>query len=69
MFHQFYATTKDRKGNEHNYKLPAGDGVPNGHEIVNLAVASRFKFSEIIDSETAQLLRDAFPVKVRRAKA
>lgn len=69
MFHRFYATTKDRKGNEHNYVLPAGTGVPSGHEITSLSKASQFKFSEIIDAETAQLLKDAFPVKGRRAKA
>jgi len=69
MFHSFYATTKDRRGNEHNYKLPAGTAVPSGHEITNLSVASRFTFAEIVGAETAQLLRDAFPVKVRRAKA
>jgi hypothetical protein len=65
MFHSFYATTKDRKGNEHNYRLPAGTAVPSGHEITNLSVASRFKFSEIVDAETAQLLRDMFPVRGR----
>lgn len=70
MFHGYYATTKDRKGNEHNYKLPQGEGVPNGHEITSLAVASRFKFAEIVDAETADLLKNFFPgVKVRRAKA
>jgi hypothetical protein len=69
MFHGFYATTKDRKGNEHNYKLRKGEGVPSGHEITDLSVASRFKFSEIIDPEMAKLLKDAFPVKGRRAKA
>jgi hypothetical protein len=68
MFHGFYATTRDRKNNEHNYKLRQGEGVPNGHEITNLAVAGRFKFAEIVDADTAQLLKDMFP-KARRAKA
>ena len=70
MFHQYYATTKDRKGGEHNYRLPAGDGVPFGHEITNLAVAGRFKFSEIVDEKTVQDLKALFPVKKRdRASA
>lgn len=56
MFHAYYATTKDKKGNEHNYRLPAGEGVPNGHEITNLAVASRFKLSDIVSAETYDLL-------------
>jgi hypothetical protein len=66
MFHSYYATTKDRKNNEHNYKLALGEGVPNGHEITNLSVAGRFKFSEIVDAETAQLLKDMFPVRRSR---
>jgi len=70
MFRQFYATTKDRKGHEHNYKLAAGEGVPSGHEITNLAVAGRFKLSEIIGEETAKELKELFPVrKGNRASA
>lgn len=70
MFHRFYATTKDRKGNEHNYKLSAGEGVPSGHEITNLSVAGRFKFSEIVGDDTAKALKELFPVrKGRRASA
>jgi len=70
MFRQFYATTKDRKGHEHNYRLGAGETVPNGHEIVNLSVAGRFKFSEILDEKTVQDLKALFPVrKSDRAKA
>lgn len=69
MFHQYYATTKDRKGNEHNYRLPAGEAVPKGHEITNLTVAGRFKFSEIVDEETSDLLKNLFPLhKGHRAK-
>jgi len=60
MFHQFYATTRDKKGHEHNYRLPAGEGVPNGHEITNLAVAGRFKFAEIIDDKMAKDLKELF---------
>jgi hypothetical protein len=56
MFHSFYATTKDRKGNEHNYRLPAGTGVPSGHEITSLTVGSRFKLSDIVDADTYELL-------------
>ena len=67
MFHQFYATTKDRKGNEHNYKLRQGEGVPSGHEITSLSVAGRFKFSEMIDEETAKALKNLFPRKATRA--
>lgn len=68
MFHKFYATTKDRKGHEHNYKLNAGEGVPSGHEITSLAVASRFKFAEIVGEEMAKDLKELFPVrKGRRA--
>lgn len=68
MQHQFYATTKDRKGNEHSYKLNTGEGVPSGHEITSLAVAGRFKFSEIIGDKLAKDLKELFPVrKSRRA--
>lgn len=70
MFHQFYATTKDKKGHEHNYRLNAGDPVPQGHEITALSVAGRFKFSEIIGDELAKDLKELFPVKKgRRASA
>jgi hypothetical protein len=70
MFHSFYATTKDRKGNEHNYRLPAGTGVPSGHEITNLSVASRFKLSDIVDAETYELLvAMSSKGKAHRAKA
>lgn len=56
MFHAYYATTKDRKGNEHNYKLPAGEGVPNGHEITNLAVASRYKLTDFLSPGDLEVL-------------
>jgi|KBSSwiStaDraftv2_1062776.scaffolds.fasta_scaffold17064_5 hypothetical protein len=70
MFHQFYATTKDKKGHEHNYRLPAGEAVPSGHEITDLSVAGRFKFSEIVGDKMAKDLKELFPVKKRdRAKA
>lgn len=70
MFRQFYATTKDKKGHEHNYKLSTGETVPSGHEITNLSVAGRFKFSEIIDEKTAHALKELFPVrKSKRASA
>ena len=58
MFHGYYASTKDRKGNEHNYKLASGEAVPSGHEITSLSVASRFKLSEIVDADTAALLKE-----------
>jgi hypothetical protein len=66
MFHSYYATTKDKKNHEHNYRLPAGEGVPNGHEITNLSVAGRYKFAEIVGKETADLLKDLFPVRGKR---
>jgi len=66
MFHSYYVSTKDKKNHEHNYRLPAGEGVPTGHEITNLAVAGKHKFSDIIDPETAQLLKDAFPTRRNR---
>lgn len=70
MFHQYYATTKDKKGHEHNYKLNAGEGVPYGHEITDLSVAGRFKLSEIVGEKMAKDLKELFPVKKRdRAKA
>lgn len=69
MFHQFYATTKDKKGHEHNYRLPAGEAVPSGHEIVALSVAGRYKLSEIIGDKMAKDLKELFPVrKADRAK-
>lgn len=70
MFHSYYASTKDKKSHEHNYRIPAGEGVPNGHEITNLAVAGKFKFAEIVGPEMAQLLKDMYPVRGKRnAKA
>ena len=70
MFHAYYATTKDRKGNEHNYKLPAGEGVPSGHEITNLSVASRYNFAEFLDEDSAAaLFMMSSKGKARRAKA
>lgn len=69
MFHQFYASTKDKKGHEHNYRLPAGEAVPMGHEITNLSVAGRFKFNEILSKENVDLLNSLFPTrKARRAE-
>jgi hypothetical protein len=65
MFHQYYATTKDRKNHEHHYKLNAGEGVPAGHEITSLSVAGRFKLSEIIGDDLARDLKELFPVKKR----
>ncbi len=70
MFRQYYATTKDKKGHEHNYKLHAGETVPYGHEIMDLSVAGRFKFSEILDKKTVEDLKALFPIrKGNRAKA
>ncbi len=65
MYQYFYASTKDRKGHVHNYKLTNGDTVPSSHEIVDLSVASRFKFSEIIRSDQADALAALFPRKSR----
>jgi hypothetical protein len=70
MFRQFYATTKDRKGHEHNYKLSTGETVPSGHEITNLAVAGRFKFEEMLKPEDrAALEMMGSKKKNRRASA
>lgn len=69
MFRQFYVTTKDRKGGEHNYKLDSGDTVPSGQEIVNLAVAGRFKFSEVIGEQMTKDLKELFPTKKSRRAA
>lgn len=70
MFQAFYATTKDRKGHEHNYRLNSGETVPNGHEITDLSVAGRFKFAEIIGDKMAKDLKELFPVrKGNRASA
>jgi hypothetical protein len=63
MFRHFYATTKDRKGHEHNYKLGSGETVPSGHEIVDLSVAGRFKMTEILDEKTVKDLKELFPVR------
>lgn len=65
MFRQFYATTKDRKGHEHRYRLAAEETIPGGHEIIDLSVAGRFKFSEILDQKTVEDLKALFPVKKR----
>lgn len=62
MRQEFYATTKDKKGNEHNYRLSSGETVPFGHEIVDLALAGRFKFAEIIGDKMARDLKVLFPV-------
>jgi len=68
MRHQFYATTKDKKGHEHNYRLDQNEPVPYGHEIVDLSLAGRFKFTEIIGEKMAKDLKELFPVrKGRRA--
>jgi len=56
MFKYFYATTKDKKGGEHNYKLGAGDTVPSGHEITDLSVAGRFKLVDMLKPEDRDLL-------------
>jgi hypothetical protein len=71
MFHRFYATTKDKSGKEHNFKLSAGEGVPIGHEITDLSVAGRFKFADVIDKDTYDLLMYAYGIKGKgqRAKA
>lgn len=63
MFHHYYATTKDRKNNEHNYRLASGERVPNGHEITSLSVASRFKFAELIGEDKARELKELFPAR------
>ena len=63
MFQSFYATTKDKKGHEHSYRLKAGEGIPQGHEITDLSVAGRFKFADIIDAETYALLMDVYGIK------
>lgn len=68
MRNEFYATTKDKKGHEHNYRLGPGETVPYGHEIVDLALAGRFKFAELIGDKMAKDLKELFPVrKARRA--
>jgi hypothetical protein len=70
MQQHFYATTKDRKGGIHNYKLATGEGVPKGHEITDLSVAHRFKMTDILSPESVDLLEALFPGrKARNAKA
>jgi hypothetical protein len=61
MFRYFYASTKDRKGNTHNYKLPAGEAIPKGHEITDLSVAGQFPMTELLSNEELLILKDAFP--------
>jgi hypothetical protein len=63
MRHQFYATTKDKKGHEHSYRLDSSETVPYGHEITDLSVAGRFKFSEIIGDKLTKDLKELFPVR------
>lgn len=58
MFQYFYASTKDRKNQLHSYKLVSGETVPTNHEIIDLSIGSRFKFSELIGDEAAKRLKD-----------
>lgn len=68
MFKYFYASTKDRKGNTHNYKLTSGETVPINHEIVDLSVASRFKLSEMLSDEAIDTLNAFVGRKPRNAE-
>ncbi len=61
MFRYFYATTQDRKKNTHQYKLPAGEAVPAGHEITDLSIAGQFQVSELLSGEDIQALKSLFP--------
>ncbi len=58
MYKYYYASTKDRRGHTHNYKLTANETVPVSHEIVNLSVASTFKFSELVSADVAAKMRE-----------
>jgi hypothetical protein len=67
MFHYFYATTKDKKGGIHQYKLRQGDPVPRGHEITGLAVADTWKFADLLSNvDLPKVYNAAGPRKGRK---
>jgi hypothetical protein len=74
MFRSFYAVTKDRKHNVHQYRLGTGEGVPRGEEIVDLKVAGMFSLGDIVSNEDAAkmfevaALADTTPTKKARRK-
>lgn len=61
MFNYLYVSTKDRKNGTHQYKLPAGEAAPTGHEITDLRVGGVYPMSELMSLEDAAALAQLFP--------
>lgn len=61
MFHYLYVSTLDRKKNTHQYKLPAGEAAPTGHEITDLRVAGQFPLIDLMSLYDAAALATMFP--------
>lgn len=60
MFRSYYVSTKDRKNHDHNYRLPQGETVPNGEEIIAISVAGQHKFADIIGEKLAKDLKELY---------
>lgn len=66
MFHYFYLSTVDRKRVAHQYKLPAGEAVPDGQEITGITVAGTARMADLLSVEKLLELRKAFPQADKR---
>ncbi len=56
---EFYVTTSDEKNRTHNYRLPNSEPVPDGHEVTNVVVASRYTLASLLSPATKRSLSAA----------
>lgn len=63
MFTYLYVSTKDKKTGTHQYKLPAGEAAPGGHEITDLRIAGTWSMLDLIPPEDAAALAQLFPAE------
>lgn len=60
MFKHVYVSTKDRKGNAHNYKLTSLDTVPAGEEVTDVRLPSQ-KLRDMVAPEVVAALSELYP--------
>lgn len=62
-----YATTRDEKGREHQYKItPATESIPDGHTLTAARPAETVRFSSMLSRQSLDNLRKA--VRKNRSK-
>lgn len=61
MFYYEYVSTLDRKKNAHQFKLPAGEAAPTGHQITDQRLAGVWSMFDLMPASDVAALAQLFP--------